>query len=71
MMVSDEFIEKVYMLCNGIRDVPEISRALFGEGHGPNENTHEWRCVCKAVDVLNENGTVYMKDSGVLLDLQR
>ena len=70
-MTNKELIEKVYVMCNGVRDTPEICRMIFGEQHNPCTRTEEWIRVCSAVDVLIENGDIHMKDSGVLLDLWR
>ena len=70
-MSKEEVMEKVYSLINDRRDVPEICRMIFGDEHGPDTKTEEWSLLCEAVDDLIENGDVFMKDSGTLLDLWR
>ena len=60
---------KVYALVNGIRDVPEIAVRLLGEDAAI--GTDKFYLVCDAVDKLIDEGLVYFKDDGVLLDLQR
>ena len=71
-MTEEDLIRKVRGLCNGTRDAPEICEAIFGHTQ-PRTRTasQEWMRVCSAIDYLIENGDVYMKDSGVLLDLWR
>ena len=70
-MEKEELTKKVYSLANGIRDVPDICTMIFGEGHGPDTKTKEWFLICEIVDSLIEAGDIYMKDTGVLLDLWR
>jgi hypothetical protein len=60
---------QVYQLVNGIRDVPAIAIRIFGED--AKVGTTKFYRVCDAVDKLIEEGLVYFKDSGVLIDLQR
>tara|TARA_E500000331_G_scaffold303979_1_gene306753 strand:+ start:473 stop:691 length:219 start_codon:yes stop_codon:yes gene_type:complete len=71
IVTSEMLVEKVYLLCNGMRDTPEVCRMIFGEGHGPETKTSQWNSVCIAVDILIKNGDIHMKDSGILLDLWR
>jgi hypothetical protein len=67
---KEELATKVYQLVNGIRDVPEIARRIFGED--AKVGTDDFFKVCDAVDKLTEEGLVYFRSSdGVLLDLQR
>ena len=67
---KEELETKVYQLVNGIRDVPEIARRIFGED--AKIGTEDFFKVCDAVDKLTEKGWVYFRSSdGVLLDLQR
>ena len=66
---KDDLGTQVYQLVNGIRDVPEIARRLFGEE--AKVGTKKFYHVCDAVDQLIEEGLVYFKDDGVLIDLQR
>jgi hypothetical protein len=67
---KEELATKVYQLVNGIRDVPEIARRIFGED--AKVGTDDFFKVCDAVDKLTEEGSVYFRSSdGVLLDLQR
>ena len=66
---KEELKTKVYQLVNGIRDVPEISKTILGEdGKIGTEKFYE---VCDAVDKLIDEGLVYFKDDGVLIDLMR
>ena len=65
-----DLITEVYQLVNGIRDVPEIARRIFGED--AKVGTDDFYKVCDAVDKLSDKGWVYFRSSdGVLLDLQR
>ena len=65
-----ELVTEVYQLVNGIRDVPEIAKRIFGEK--AKVGTPEFYKVCDAVDKLTDEGLVYFRSSdGVLLDLQR
>ena len=65
-----DLITEVYQLVNGIRDVPEIARRIFGEDE--KVGTDDFYKVCDAVDKLTDKGWVYFRSSdGVLLDLQR
>ena len=66
---KEELTTKVYRLVNGIRDVPEIAVRLLGED--AKVGTEKFYQVCDAVDELIEEGLVYFKDDGVLVDLQR
>ena len=67
---KEELEEKVYQHVNGIRDVPEIARRIFGED--AKIGTEDFFKVCDAVDELTKKGWVYFRSSdGVLLDLQR
>ena len=66
---KEELASKVYQLVNGIRDVPEIAKRLLGED--ASLGTEKFYRVCDAVDKLIDEGLVYFKDDGVLLDLQR
>ena len=66
---KDDLPTQVYALVNGIRDVPAIAIRLFGED--ALVGTDKFYLVCDAVDKLIEEGLVYFKDSGVLIDLQR
>ena len=66
---KDDLPTRVYALVNGIRDVPEIAQKLLGED--AKIGTEKFYCVCDAVDNLIEEGLVYFKDNGVLIDLQR
>jgi len=69
-MTKEELVTKVYQLVNGIRDVPEISRRIFGED--AKIGTDDFFAVRVAVDNLLDKAYVYFRDSdGVLLDLQR
>ena len=70
-MDKEELTKKVYRLVNGIRDVPEISERIMGEGHNDKTKTNKFYEVCDAVDKLIDEGLVYMNDNGVLLDLMR
>jgi hypothetical protein len=56
-------------LVNGIRDVPDIAIRLLGED--AKVGTKKFYEVCDAVDKLIEEGLVYFKDNGVLIDLGR
>jgi len=60
---------QVYQLVNGIRDVPEIATRLLGED--AKVGTEKFYKVCDAVDKLIDEGLVYFRDDGVLLDLLR
>ena len=60
---------EVYRLVNGIRDVPEIAIKILGEN--AKVGTADFYRICDAVDNLIEEGLVYFKDDGVLIDLQR
>jgi hypothetical protein len=64
-----DLASQVYQLVNGIRDVPEIATRLLGED--ANVGTEKFYKVCDAVDQLVDEGLVYFRDDGVLLDLQR
>ena len=67
---KEELMTKVYQLVNGMRDVPEIARRIFGED--AKVGTPDFYKVCDAVDKLTDKGLVYFRSSdGVLLDLQR
>ena len=66
---KDDLPTQVYALVNGIRDVPEIAKRLLGED--ASIGTEKFYKVCDAVDKLIDEGLVYFKDDGVLLDLQR
>jgi len=67
---KEELETKVYQLVNGIRDVPEIARHIFGED--AKVGTPDFYKVCDIVDILTDKGLVYFRSSdGVLLDLQR
>jgi len=67
---KEELETKVYQLVNGIRDVPEIARRIFGED--AKVGTPDFYKVCDIVDILTDKGLVYFRSSdGVLLDLQR
>ena len=66
---NDDLPTQVYALVNGIRDVPEIAKKLLGED--AKIGTEKFYQVCDAVDKLIEEGLVYFKDDGTLLDLQR
>jgi hypothetical protein len=66
---EDDLPTQVYALVNGIRDVPEIAKRLLGED--ALVGTEKFYKVCDAVDKLIEEGLVYFKDNGVLIDLQR
>ena len=68
-MEKEDLATKVYQLVNGIRDVPEIARRIFGED--AKVGSEKFYYVCDAVDKLIEEGLVYFKDDGVLVDLQR
>ncbi len=71
-MTEQELARKIHGLCNGVRDAPEICEAIFGHSHPRTRSeSQEWARVCSAIDYLIESGDVYMKDSGVLLDLWR
>ena len=65
---KDDLESQVYQLVNGIRDVPEIAIRILGED--AKIGTEKFYRVCDAVDNIDE-GLVYFKDDGVLLDLQR
>ena len=72
IVTEEELIRKVHGLCNGTRDAPEICEAIFGHSKSRSrKESQEWNRVCKAIDHLIESGDLYMKDSGVLLDLWR
>jgi hypothetical protein len=66
---KDDLPTQVYALVNGIRDVPEIAKRLLGKD--ASIGTDKFYKVCDAVDKLIDEGLVYFKDDGVLLDLQR
>ena len=66
---KEDLSTKVYGLVNGIRDVPEIAVKILGED--AKVGTKKFYRVCDAVDKLIEEGLVYFKDNGVLIDLQR
>ena len=66
---KDDLASAVYSLVNGIRDVPEIATRVLGED--AKVGTEKFYLVCDAVDKLIEEGLIYFKDSGVLVDLQR
>ena len=66
---KEDLSTKVYSLVNGIRDVPEIAVKILGED--AKVGTKKFYRVCDAVDKLIEEGLVYFKDNGVLIDLQR
>ena len=66
---KDSLATQVYGLVNGIRDVPEIAVRILGED--AKVGTKKFYLVCDAVDKLIDEGLVYFKDSGVLVDLQR
>ena len=66
---KEDLSTKVYSLVNGIRDVPEIAVKILGED--AKVGTKKFYLVCDAVDKLIEEGLVYFKDNGVLIDLQR
>ena len=67
---KDDLATKVYEYVNGMRDVPEIARRIFGED--AKVGTEQFYKVCDAVDQLIEEGLVFFWGSdGVLLDLQR
>tara|TARA_B100000674_G_scaffold153825_1_gene122666 strand:+ start:864 stop:1073 length:210 start_codon:yes stop_codon:yes gene_type:complete len=69
-MKKEDLKTKVYQLVNGIRDVPEIARRIFGED--AKVGTDHFYKVCDVVDELTDEGLVYFRSSdGVLLDLQR
>ena len=67
--VKDDLESQVYQLVNGIRDVPEIAIRILGED--AKVGTEKFYRVCDAVDRLIDEGLVYFRDDGVLLDLQR
>ena len=66
---KEELATKVYQLVNGIRDVPEIAVRILGED--AKVGTDKFYHICDAVDKLIDEGLVYFKDDGVLIDLQR
>lgn len=66
---KDDLPTQVYALVNGIRDVPEIAIRILGED--AKVGTNKFYHICDAVDKLIEEGLVYFKDDGVLIDLQR
>ncbi len=66
---KEDLPSQVYALVNGIRDVPEIATRVLGED--AKIGTEKFYLVCDAVDKLIEEGLVYFKDTGVLIDLQR
>lgn len=66
---NDDLPTQVYALVNGIRDVPEIAIRLLGED--AKVGTEKFYKVCDAVDKLIDEGLVYFKDNGVLIDLGR
>ncbi len=66
---NDDLPTQVYALVNGIRDVPDIAKRILGED--AKIGTKKFYRVCDAVDKLIDEGLVYFKDDGVLLDLQR
>jgi hypothetical protein len=67
---QEELATKVYQYVNGIRDVPEIARLIFGKD--AKVGTKDFFKICDVVDKLTEEGLVYFRSSdGILLDLQR
>ena len=66
---KDDLPTQVYALVNGIRDVPDIAIRILGED--AKVGTKKFYEVCDAVDKLIEEGLVYFKDNGVLIDLGR
>ena len=66
---KEDLETQVYQLVNGIRDVPEIAIRILGED--AKIGTKKFYLICDAVDNLIEEGLVYFKDDGVLVDLQR
>ena len=66
---KEELSTKVYQLVNGIRTVPVIAIKIFGED--AKIGSEQFFHICDAVDKLIDEGFVYFKDDGVLIDLQR
>ena len=62
---------KVYQLVNDRYTVPEIATKILGEGNDSKIGEKGFLEVCSAVDILIDEGLVYFRDDGVLLDLQR
>ena len=67
----DELATKVYKLVNDRYTVPEIATQILGENDDSKVGGKGFYQVCDAVDKLIEEGLVYFRDDGVLLDLQR
>ena len=66
---KEDLETQVYALVNGIRTVPEIATRLLGDD--AKIGTEKFYKICDAVDKLIEEGLVYFKDDGILIDLQR
>jgi hypothetical protein len=67
----DDLFTKVYQLVNDRYTVPEIATKILGEGDHSKIGSKGFFEVCDAVDKLIDEGLIYFRDDGVLLDLQR